>query len=232
VDEPNARERSRADTRQRLLRAGMELLAERGLNGVTAAALARRAGVAVGTLYLHFGGKPGLARQILGQAADELGARLAAAAAGGGDPAERARARAEALVGFAEERAAFARVLFAGDAGAAPLAAEALDGLAAVEEKRLRRDLASGACRADVDPTVAAQALVGMEARVLGRWLAARERASRRAVVDTLATLRAVGLHGEAQAGAPPRAVRTGRPRPGRGPGKKGRARQGEGGSG
>ena len=46
--------RSRADTRRRLLEAAVALFAERGLHGVTSAQIARRAGVATGTFYLHF----------------------------------------------------------------------------------------------------------------------------------------------------------------------------------
>lgn len=46
--------RKRRQTRRRLLRAGMELLAERGTMGVTAGSVASTAGVATGTFYNHF----------------------------------------------------------------------------------------------------------------------------------------------------------------------------------
>lgn len=46
--------RKRRQTRRRLTRAGLELLAERGLSGLTAGAIAGRAGVATGTFYNHF----------------------------------------------------------------------------------------------------------------------------------------------------------------------------------
>ena len=56
-------------TRQRLLEAGCELLAERGLEGTTTRELASRAGVAAGTLFNYFPTKEALALELLGEAA-------------------------------------------------------------------------------------------------------------------------------------------------------------------
>ena len=49
-----------APTRDRILRAAMELVSEDGFRAATTAAIARRAGVAEGTLYRHFDSKDGL----------------------------------------------------------------------------------------------------------------------------------------------------------------------------
>lgn len=52
-------------TRARLLRAGLQLLAERGYRGATTREIARRAGVNEVTLFRHFGGKDALLRAAL-----------------------------------------------------------------------------------------------------------------------------------------------------------------------
>ena len=56
--------RSRRETRRRLVEAGTELFAREGLHGATSAQIARRAGVAAGTFYLHFRDKQDLFREI------------------------------------------------------------------------------------------------------------------------------------------------------------------------
>lgn len=196
MTQPGVRERSRAETRQRLLEAGMALFAERGVQGAKACEVAVRAGVAVGTLYLHFGDKDGLARAVMQHAIDELLGRLQAVRTRvGGDPAERARAHAETVVRFAEERRPLARVLFVGDVASTRLGAEMLDRLATHQEKRIRDGMMEGWFRDDVDPGVAAQALIGMQARVIGWWTEDPTRAPRETVVDTLAKLRLSGIH-------------------------------------
>ncbi len=51
-------------TRQRLLRAGIELFTTRGYQGTTTPLIARKAGVAEGTIYRHFTGKRDLWNEL------------------------------------------------------------------------------------------------------------------------------------------------------------------------
>ena len=190
----NARERSRADSRRRLLDAAVEEFAEKGFTKVRATDIAARAGVAVGTLYLHFGDKGGIARAVALDALEDLRARLRAAADRPDAPVEEsARAHATVLVDFVAGPGQRGRLLFAGDSPG--LHADALDAIAAAQEARLRERRHDGYFRADVDVAVAAQALVGMQARVLAWWIQNPRRASRRAVIDTLTKLRLSGIH-------------------------------------
>jgi AcrR family transcriptional regulator len=55
----------RADTKSRILDAGLALFAERGFDGVTTAEVAARAGVAEKTLFAHFGSKERLYQAAL-----------------------------------------------------------------------------------------------------------------------------------------------------------------------
>src|SRR5688572_9858897 len=76
--------RSRAATRQRILEAGTALFARQGLHSVTSARIAKTAGVAAGTFYLHFRDKKVLFREIMFAALARLreAQRRAAEAAG------------------------------------------------------------------------------------------------------------------------------------------------------
>ena len=56
----DSRARRGHSTRQRLLRAGLELCAEDGFRAATTARIAERSGVAEGTIYRHFAGKDAL----------------------------------------------------------------------------------------------------------------------------------------------------------------------------
>ncbi len=125
-----------------------------------------------------------------------LRARLhAAVAPHADDPEAAARAHADAMLRFAEEQAPRARLVFGADLADRTLGTALLDRLAEFQEKRLREGIAEGVFRRDIDVAVTAQALVGMQGRVVSWWLADRKRTPRAVVVDTLAKLRLTGLH-------------------------------------
>ncbi len=126
-----------APTRQRLLDATTELLAEGGYAAATVAALTSRAGVASGTLYRHFASKEELFveifRNLSGRELDAMGD----AAAGESDPLDRLEAAIDA---FARRALAEPRVAWA-------LLAEPVDALVDAERleyRRRYRDLVAG----------------------------------------------------------------------------------------
>lgn len=181
-------------SRGRLLEAAVAVFAEKGFTAARAADIAARAGVAVGTLYLHFGDKEGIARAVALEALQDLRGRLRRAVErAGDDPEAAARAHAAALVDFVSSPGAQAHLLFATDSPG--LRGEILDAMAEAQEAHLRERGEDGYFRTDIDPAVAAQALVGMQSRVLIWWNEDRRRASRAAVIDTLAKLRLSGVH-------------------------------------
>ena len=189
-----ARDRSREDSRQRLLEAAAEVFAKQGFTKTKATDIASRAGVAVGTLYLHFGDKEGIARAVAEDAVTELRARLRSAVERKHTTVEEAaHAHATALVDFVASPSTRGRLLFANDAPG--LRGDLLDAMAAAQEAHIRERRRDGYFRADIDATVAAQALVGMQSRVLTWWLENPRRASRKSVIDTLAKLRLSGIH-------------------------------------
>jgi AcrR family transcriptional regulator len=120
-------EARRAQTRERIVTAALELIAEGGYVAAPVAAVADRAGVAVGTVYRHFPSKSDLFAEVFRVASqrevDEM--RAAAGATEGGSAAERIAAGTET----------FARRALAGRRLAWALLAEPVD--PAVEAERL-----------------------------------------------------------------------------------------------
>jgi AcrR family transcriptional regulator len=80
VERRDGQARRRIDTRRRLLRAARALFVERGFHGTRPQDIARAAGVATGTFYLHFVDKEeaflAFAEQVQQQLADEYRANL------------------------------------------------------------------------------------------------------------------------------------------------------------
>lgn len=185
--------RSRIQTRQRLLDAAVKLFAERGLHGVTSHEIARAAGVASGTFYLHFPDKTWVYRHIVFHAIEELAARVQQAIGSSPGSVLGLRARAEAIVSFAEQNRDVVRILFSTDSEAASVEADALTIMAVGLETRLRRELDEGRFPADLDPAVCARAHVGMTAHLIDWWTQTPSRASREAIVETLVRLQFTG---------------------------------------
>jgi AcrR family transcriptional regulator len=178
--------RSRADTRRRLQAAAVALFAENGLHGVTSAQIARRAGVATGTFYLHFADKEALFHEIAFAALAELRARQERASTGlVPGSREYLRARTEELLAFAAERRELIRMVF-GRAESAGLADEVREAVVPEIQRWLERRASEGLAPADLAPAVAAQAHAAVLTRVIAWWVEDPSRASREQVVATL----------------------------------------------
>lgn len=187
--------RGRATTRERLIESARTLFAERGLRGVTTHDIARDAGFASGTFYLHFPDKRALFRELVAESIAALRDRLTKSAAGASSVADAVRSHATAMIAFAEEQRDLVRILFSADVDAAVVSADALDDLAAAIAAGRRERRSPGAEGSDLDVTVLSQALVGMWARVVAWWVADPARASRDAVIETLTRIQLEGTH-------------------------------------
>lgn len=158
----------RAATRAKVLAATRELLAEQGYAGCSIAAVAKRAGVAAGSVYLHFPAKADLLAEAFRMVVRHEVEAVAAAVTAAADP----RAAVVALVEtFAGRALKSPRLAYA-------LLAEPID--AAVERERLRfrvafRDIVAEVVAGAVargalppqNPAVTAAALVGAVGEVL-----------------------------------------------------------------
>jgi AcrR family transcriptional regulator len=161
-----------ADARERIVHAAVDQLAEGGYASATVSAVARRAGVATGSVYRHFPSKTELFAEVFRRAAQrEVDAVAAAASAG---------ASLDARVAGAVE--VFVRRALAAPQRAYALLAEPVD--PAIEAERLifRRayaDVFAAALRdaGIADPDLVAAACVGALGEALVGPLARRDHA-------------------------------------------------------
>jgi len=189
--------RHRAETRRRLVAAATELFARQGLRATTSTQIARAAGVAAGTFYLHFADKQALFREIAFGALAELRARMEAAQRAVAERGLEAqlRARMEELVGFADEKRDLVRIVFGRAHEADAIGDELADELFPGVEARLRERIEEDRADPALHPAVAAQALIAGWTRVVAWWVEDPSRAPREAVVETLVRLHPVFTH-------------------------------------
>lgn len=156
-------EAHRARTRQRILDAALELVAERGVAGVAMSHIAARAGIGRATLYHHF---PDLESMLLAHMVQEFEDHhraLDAALAELADPVDRLRAFVEATVayfasGTHRHDSAVGASQQLSPAGAR-VAAELFRGVHARTAQLVREAAAAGALDPSLDPDFTAELL-------------------------------------------------------------------------
>ena len=191
----NARERSRVETRRRLIEEGLRLFAAQGISHTRTADIAQAAGVAVGTLYLHFKDKRGLLRGILFEGVAELMAPLQALAAAPPDNVtEMVRQHTAVMVNFAAQRRDICRVLFDPESVKLNVSPEIIDYLVNMHEHRLHESMARGLLPESINPPVAARAIVGMLVKVLDWWTANPDTITPEQLIEDLTRLRVSGI--------------------------------------
>jgi AcrR family transcriptional regulator len=113
------RELERARRKQEILQAARALFAQHGYNRATVDAVARRAELGKGTIYLYFDTKEAILAELTLQALAELGEQLQVAAdhCSPLHPDQRLRAMADAYLTFAQHAPDYFRLLNAFDHG-------------------------------------------------------------------------------------------------------------------
>jgi AcrR family transcriptional regulator len=171
-------EARRAQTREKIVRAALALVARGGYREAQVAAVAKRAGVATGTVYRHFPSKAGLLTEVFRVAsAREVEAVRQAAGSGSAASQHEVDALSHAHGETAQERIAaavqtFARRALQGRRLAWALLAEPVDPAVEAERLQFRRayaevfatTIAEGVARGELppqDPAFTATALVG-----------------------------------------------------------------------
>lgn len=175
----------RLETRRRLLEAGTELFAEGGVRAATSTAIARRAGVATGTFYLHFPDKHALFEELVEAALEEMRPRLAPDGFGpAGDAAM--RRELEHVLEVAEQRRNLIRAVF--DRGEGTGLAERIQDRIA---RRLERLYANVFRERGIPlhPGAAAQARAALLVRLIAWWVEDPSRARRDEIIETLLEL-------------------------------------------
>lgn len=102
---PKASPEQRAEVRQSIQQAAVALYRAEGMGGVSARAVAKKAGVSVGTIYAYFGDLSGLGQSLWEPQIAVLEDELRAVAAAHPDPLARIEALLRAYLAFGIEQA-------------------------------------------------------------------------------------------------------------------------------
>lgn len=111
VDDTRTRADKKQQTRTLLVETALELMAERGIASTRTIDVAERAGVAHGTVFVHFPTRDDLIAAVVGEHAEQIGGRLHELA---GDGATVRDVLAAHLAGLAEHEAFHARLVMEG----------------------------------------------------------------------------------------------------------------------
>jgi len=192
--QPGARQRSQIDTRERIIASATHLFAENGSNKTTTKDLAQDAGVAVGTIYLHFKDKDAILQAVLETALVRLKQELAKFPTDQTSGYDLVQAKMSGLADFTGRFPDLAAVLFdAGNLASSP-GQIALEFLTRSQENGLMTGIVAGHYRGDLHSGLAARALVGILVQILGWWGKNPQAVSRTEVVEVLTELRLNGL--------------------------------------
>jgi AcrR family transcriptional regulator len=199
---PNFRQANKAETRKILLQTALELFAEKGFEKTRAGDIATKAGVAVGTIYLHFGDKEGLLRAILEDIAEVIYVRVQGVYQQhpAASPEALARLHIEQIVQYVEENRKLAPFVLTYALGRHPVGAQIIDLMVSQVEESLRLGQMAGIYRTDINLPLAARAEGNLNLGLISWWIEHPTLATRAEVVDTLVKFRLSGLYAPAAA--------------------------------
>lgn len=161
----NRFERRRAETRQALVRAARQILAESGDTSASIRAIAERADVGFGSFYNHFTCKPDLFDAAVADAIEEYAQAVDERLYGVDDPAERLAQGLRLSARMAESHPEIMRILCHSELGRIC----AGHGLAPCAKRDVEQGMASGRFTV-VDPIIALTALNGSLLALLELW--------------------------------------------------------------
>jgi AcrR family transcriptional regulator len=186
----------------RLFTAAVELFGERGYAGTTVDEIVERAGVAKGTVYYHFRSKSELVSALLDDGLRRLAESFRSEIEGAPDGDAALRALVHAELAYIQHYQAFSKLVMSEMWRADR---DWRDSLRTLREQYvevfagvLRRGMAEGAFRADLDAQTAASTIFGMIATAALDWLvfdpqAALDDVERRLLPLVLGAVRAPG---------------------------------------
>ena len=191
------RQASKLETRNSLLLVALELFAEKGFEETHTSEIAQKAGVAVGTIYLHFGDKDGLLSAILMTLADNIYFRVKDVYEKhpSAPPEDLARMHIEQIVQYAEENQRLAPFLLGYALSRHPVGVKIIDLIVSQVEENIRQGQAAGIYRADILPPIAARAEAYMNLGLISWWIEHMGEMTRNDIIDTLVKFRLSGLY-------------------------------------
>lgn len=174
-----ASQRNKSDKRSLITEAAVEVFAERGFHQARVSDIARRAGVADGTIYLYFKNKEDLLLSVFEEKMDELLAGLRDALADTSDPIERIRRFARFHFTQVRENRSVSEVLQVelrlSNKFLKEYRPEKLWAYLGVFGQIVREGQSSGLFRTEVDPFITMWAFFGAMDEIAMQWVLSRK---------------------------------------------------------
>jgi AcrR family transcriptional regulator len=180
----------KSETRRRLVEAGTRAFAKFGYHGMKVAAVAREAGIANGTFYLHFKDKQELFLEILRSAVGKLASGLFAVHGYGETSSNAERDEIAVVFEFAEQNRDLMRIALNTDSSELLKGVDIFAPIVEMRVKQLKKGAENGNLNRSINPLIAARAEIGMMLSVILWWLDNREKASKQDLIETLTILR------------------------------------------
>jgi len=193
----SVRQASKLETRNTLLDVALELFVENGFETTGTSEIAQKAGVAVGTIYLHFGDKEGLLSAILVNLADSIYIRVKEVYEKhpSASPEDLARMHIEQLIQYTEENQKIAPFVLGYTLSNHPVGVKIINFMVSQIEENIRQGQAAGIYRTDIHPNLAARAEAHMNLGLISWWIEHQDIATRDEIIDTLVKFRLSGLY-------------------------------------
>lgn len=170
------------EVRQRLMDAAVELIRSKGFPNLRIEEIVERAGLSVGTFYLYFDGKADLFINVVSDYTEQLRDRMRQVYEGEGSAAQRIVRSLDVYLDFVEENEkGFLYFVDAADSlmtSAGRLSTWTFQVHAENMVPLLKQAMDEGEMK-QLDPELAAQALVGLIQHMATHWLEHRDRISR-----------------------------------------------------
>jgi len=191
------RQASKLETRNSLLAVALELFVENGFEATGTNEIAQKAGVAVGSIYVHFGDKEGLLSAILENLADSIYVRVKEVydKHPSAPPEDLARMHIEQLIQYTEENQKIAPFVLDYVLSSHPVGVKIIDFIVKQIEENIHKGQEVGIYRADIQPLLAARAEAHMNLGLISWWITHQEIVGREEIVNTLVKFRLSGLH-------------------------------------
>lgn len=192
MPDESARTRQGLRTRGALLRAGRQVLEQRGYHQTRIADITKQASTSVGTFYLHFKDKDELFRQLLIDVEDEVYGELSPRRTNAVDPRQRIEETNRLYLQAFQRNAQFWRVIEEASLSD-PESRRVLDERLRMYRSRTERAIArwqsAGFVDPDLDPMLAAAMLGSMTERCAYHWFVFGEAPELDVVTEQLTTL-------------------------------------------
>ena len=160
----------KAETRQRLIDAARELIADIGYNRVEILQITERANVSKATFYKHFTNKEDCVRELMQRGFDALLAEILNVDHAPPVSPAWVQSSLERIFQWAHENRDFLLIMVGGGASS-QLNAFGRSYMAAIIERTLVSDFGAQAAGSDIPPVVQAQVVTGILIQLLGWWL-------------------------------------------------------------